>query len=148
MLNVTFTKSGFETRSTLSTRPQKLSSAHAPLMCLMRCFLLLPKDSAPLILQPKNSMFTGIPQTKAITPAFAIWQPVFIMNDNKVLPCFVYQVHVNGERTTGGIAFRYDLVDVEDWQKFRYATSELCGFFIDRDEKDIYSSKAGLVASL
>ena len=93
-------------------------------------------------------MFTNIPSTKAITPAFAIWQPVFIMHDNKVLPCFVYQVHINGERLTGGIAFRYDLVDIEDWQKFRYDNSGMSGFFHDRNESDIYSSKAGLIASL
>jgi len=93
-------------------------------------------------------MFTNIPTSVQPTPVFAIWQRVFIMQDNKVLPCFVYQVHVNGERTTGGVAFRYDLVDVEDWQKFRYDSSSMSGFFIDRNETDIYSDKASLLASL
>jgi len=93
-------------------------------------------------------MFTGIPTTKAITPAFAIWQRVWIMHDNKVLECFVYQVHVNGERNTGGISFRYDLVDCEDWQKFRYDSSSMSGFFIDRNEKEIYSDKPSLLAAL
>lgn len=93
-------------------------------------------------------MFDHIPTPTKIVPMFAIWQHVWIMNDNKALECFVYQVHCNGERQTGKLAFRYDLVAVENWRKFSYDNYGLQAWFLDRNENEIYPDKQGLLASL